>query len=124
MTETGDEFEGADDPTEPQDRIGAAARRGDERGPLPAKPRGMIFHVFRASNDHCSFAVTDKSDAEILPECPEGGEWEFFKRFPEAGQPRIGFSEKDARADIEKQGYHLNRITIEVGETTVSSVAS
>ena len=124
MTETGDEFEGADAPTEPQDWVGAAVRSGGDRGPLRAKPGAMIFHVFRASNDHSSFAVTDKSDAEILPECPEGGIWKFFKRFPETGQPRIGFTEKDARADIEKQGYHLNRITIEAGEMTASSVAS
>ena len=110
--------------TNPEDWVGAAARAGGERGPLRAKPGAMMFHIFRASNDHCAFAVTDKPDAEILPECPEGSAWEFFKRFPETGQPRIGFSEKDARADIEKQGYHLNRITIEAGETTASSVAS
>ena len=124
MTETGDEFEGADAPTEPQDWVGAVVRRGGDRGPLRAKPGAMIFHVFRASNDHCSFAVTDNPNADILPECPKGGEWEFFKRFPETDHPRIGFSEKDARADIEKQSYHLNRITIEAGEMTASSVAS
>lgn len=124
MTDTGDEFEGADAPTDPEDWIGAAVRRGGERGPLRAKPGGMVFHVFRASNDHLLFGVTDKRDAGALPECPEGGEWEFFKKFPETGHPRIGFSEKDARADIHRQGYHLNRITIEAGEATVSSVAS
>jgi len=124
MTDTGDEFEGADAPTHPEDWTGAAIRRDGARGPLRAKPGGMMFYVFRASNDHSFFGVTDKRDTGNLPECPEGGEWEFFKKFPETGQPRIGFSEKDARADIEKQGYHLNQVTIESGETTVSSVAS
>ncbi len=124
MSDSGDEFEGADAPTEPEDWVGAALRPGGERGPLQARPGGIVFHVFRASNDHSLFAVTDKRESGILPECPEGGEWEFFKRFSETGQPRIGFSEKDARTHIDKQGYHLNRVTIETGEATVSSVAS
>lgn len=124
MAKTRDEFDGADDPTEPEDWVGAAVRGSGESGPLQEKPGGMMFHVFRASTDHSLFGVTDKRDSGALPECPGGGEWEFFKRFPESGRPRIGFSEKDARADIERQGYHLNRVTIESGEATVSSVAS
>ena len=124
MMEDRDEFDGADAPTEPEDWVGAAVRRGGEQGPLRRKPDGIVFHVFRASNKHSLFAVTDKRDIGVRPECPEGGEWEFFKEFPETGRPRIGFSEKDARADIEKQGYHLNHVTIESGEATISSVAS
>ncbi|HEX9702349.1 MAG TPA: hypothetical protein VGA19_05815 [Rhodospirillales bacterium] len=110
--------------TKPEDWVGAAIRPGGERGPLRAKPGGMTFHVYRATNDHLLFAVVDKSDPAAFPPCPKGGTWEFFKTVPETGHRRIGFSEKEARADIERQGYHLNRISIELGEETVSSVAS
>jgi len=110
--------------TKSEDWVGAAVRHGGEQGPLRAKSGGMTFHVYRASNDHLFFVVTDKRDTGTMPPCPKGGTWEFFKSFPETGHPRIGFSEKEARADIERQGYHLNRVTIELGESTVSSVAS
>ena len=123
MAEEDDPFEGADAPTEPQDWVGAAiVRPKAPRNQISRSP--MMFHVFRASNDHSLFGVTNEQDVEKLPPCPKNGEWQFFKKFPETGHPRIGFSEKDARADIEKQGYHLNCVDIEVGESTISSVAS
>ncbi len=71
----------------------------------------MMFHVYRASNDQSLFAVIDSADETKLPPCP-GGRWTPFKRFPELGRPRIGFSEEAALSDIRDHGYHLNRIDI------------
>ena len=110
--------------TKPEDWTGAAIRQGGERGPLRAKPGGRVFHVFRASTDPSLFGVTNEGNAGALPACPEGGGGACSKQFQELVHARMGFSGKDARAEIDKQGYHLNRITIEAGEATVSSVAS
>lgn len=73
----------------------------------------MTFHVYRSSTDSSLFAVVAEKDEALLPPCPGDGEWRYFKRFPETGQPRVGFSEQEAKSDIRKKGYHLNRIDIE-----------
>ena len=99
--------------TKPEDWTGAAIRRGGARGPLRAKPGGMIFHIFQASDDSGLFAVSDSGDGVRLPPCPGRGAWVPFKAVPEAGTPRVGFSETAAKADIEKQGYHLLRVGID-----------
>ncbi len=107
------EFDG---PTRREDWLGAAEVRPNQEKRDPGN-NPMMFHVFRSTNEHSLFVVTDKEDA-IFPDCPDGGSWAFLKKFKETGQPRIGFSEEEARKDIEKNGYHLNRIVI---ETSVKS---
>ena len=102
-------------PTECEGWIGAAVVRGPETtGTNIADP--IAFHIFRAANEGALFAVTDSQDPSKLPTLPNNGEWIFFKWFTETGQERIGLSETEAKADIEKQGYHLSRVRIEVRE--------
>jgi len=118
------DFNKADDaPTEPSDWIGAAkARPGEKKRPIT--PETTMFHVYRSSADASLFAITDSDDQTKLPPCPNGGTWELFRRFPETGQPRIGFSEEDAMRDIHKTGYHLNRIDLETAERSIPAKAS
>lgn len=102
-----------DAPTTPSDWIGAAEvwpNRMARREP-PADP--MTFFVFRASTDPTLFAVIDLDDVSRLPPCPENGRWVLFKSFAETGQPRIAFSESEAKRDIREQGYHLMKARIE-----------
>jgi|TARA_Y100000294_G_scaffold130768_2_gene123044 hypothetical protein len=110
------EFDG---PTQKEDWVGAAEVRPSEKKREQIKT-AMMFHVFRSSKEHSLFVVTDKEDA-VLPDCPDGGSWAFLKKFEETGQPRIGFSEREAIEDIKKNGYHLNKITIESSVKTASS---
>ena len=102
---------GDDAPTRPEDWIGAAEVRAGPRRTRAAN--AMMFHVYRASDDSSLFAVIVESDQSLLPDRPENGTWRFFKSFPETGQPRIGFSEQEAKADIRDHGFHVNRIDIE-----------
>lgn len=83
-----------------------------QRGP-------MIFHVFRASQAPDCFAITATSDPAVLPHLPGGGGWTLFKRIPETGQPRVGFSEAEAKADIQKFGVHLLRINLNTLERVI-----
>ncbi|MEE9544313.1 MAG: hypothetical protein V3V55_01780 [Rhodospirillales bacterium] len=116
-------IEADDAPTEPTDWIGAAEVRPGETRPA-IKPGATIFHVYRSSTDSSLFAATDNDDRSRLPPCPGGGKWEFFKCFSETGQTRIGFSEEDAKRDIRKMGYHLDRIDIETAERLAPPKAS
>jgi hypothetical protein len=81
---------------------GAAAR---------AVKGGLTFHVFRASTDHGLFLVADRA-AVSAPPPATGGTWQKFKTLRETGQPRIGFSESEAKRDIARKGYHLCRVAI------------
>ena len=101
-------------PTRPEDWIGAAEVRAGQRRLRAAGT--MMFHVYRASDDSSLFAVIAENNQTLLPGRPGNGTWRFFKSFPETGQPRIGFSEQEAKADIRDHGHHVNRIDI---ETTV-----
>lgn len=102
---------GDDIPTRPEDWIGAAEVRAGHRRSHAADT--MMFHIFQATDDSSLFAVIPENDVSLLPECPGTGMWRFFKSFPGTGQPRIGFSEQEAKSDIRDHGYHLNRIDIE-----------
>ena len=112
-----------DDPTEPEDWIGAAEVR-PRSDPAPAEAHGghpaLLFHVYRSSVDSTLFAVLATGDTDRLPPCPKGGTWKFFKKFPATGQPRIGFSETKAREDIEKNGYHLSQVRIDIGDANLA----
>ena len=102
-----------DAPTEPADWIGAAEVRPSD--PTPARsPGAIMFQTYRASTDSCLSVIIGGDDRSRLPPCPGSGSWEFFKRFPETGQPRIGFSEDEAKSDIRNHGYHVNRVDIDL----------
>ncbi|MEE8393501.1 MAG: hypothetical protein V3R66_04090 [Rhodospirillales bacterium] len=118
-----DNIKAEDAPTDPTDWIGAAVvRPGEKRRDITSET--TMFHVYRSSKDTSLFVIIDCDNQSKLPECPGNGTWEFFKRFPETGQPRIGFSEEYAKRDIHESGYHLNRIDIETAERTMPSKAS
>jgi hypothetical protein len=72
----------------------------------------MQFHIFKCSLSDV-YGVTDQPDPSVLPAdaCP-GGTWEPFKVVAETGRPRIALDEQAAKADIDKQGYHLLRAGI------------
>jgi hypothetical protein len=102
-------------PTRPGDWVGATVvRPGSPR--RPAKSGGIMFYIFRSSADSALFVVTDKEDSSVLPNCPGNGKWRLFKAIHETGQPRVGFSEAKARADIRKRGFHLVRIDVQTAE--------
>lgn len=83
----------------------------------PAVPNGVQFHVFRAKKNSSAFVVTAGADPnEIHALAAHAGTWEPFKILPEVGKPRIGFSEADAKADIQAKGYHLVGIKVSVSE--------
>ena len=77
----------------------------------------MRFYIFQASNDSSSFAITDEEDIDKLPPCSANGEWRLFKTIEETGQPRVGFSEADAKAGIDEKGHFLTRVEIVVKES-------
>ena len=111
-------------PTKPEDWIGASVVRpsiDDAHEIEAAVDNRMIFQVFRSSKDHELFAITDADNCDPLPDCPDDGNWMKFKKFPETGKPRIGYSEIEVKKDIEKKGYHLNRVHIDVSEGTIST---
>ncbi len=73
-------------------------------------PGGVMFHIFRASTDPGLFAIADRARPKRFPPAPNGGEWQLFKKVPEIGRRRVGFSEAQAKADIIRYGYHLASI--------------
>ena len=106
-------------PTKREDWIGAAKIYRDDAE--PTKVRSPVdFYVFRASTDSSLFAVIDRNEPARLPACPGDGEWILFKTFAETGQPRIGLSEKRAKADIGQKGYHIAKIEIGAREFAVN----
>jgi hypothetical protein len=105
-------------PTRVEDWIGARKIVPGRRG--SSRRRRLTFHVYRSSRDHGIFAVTAAKDETLLPPCPRHGRWEHFKSFPETGEPRVGFSEAEAKADIKRHGYHLARIETNAGTKRVA----
>jgi len=96
-------------PTSRADWLGAAKVLPTDR-PRTAIRDPMTFHVFRASSDPGLFVVAASDDPSRLPPCPNQGKWTHFKSFVETGQPRVGLSEAEAKADIVKTGYHLTSV--------------
>jgi hypothetical protein len=45
--------------------------------------------------------------------------WSHFKTVIESGRPRVGFSEADAKRDIDEQGFHLVRVTVNTTKRVV-----
>jgi hypothetical protein len=96
-------------PTRAADWIGA-------RIVIPPEPAadkvagGIVFHIFRASSDPALFAIADRAKPKTFPPAPNGGTWQLFKKVPEIGRRRVGFSETQAKADIARYGYHLASI--------------
>ncbi len=106
-----------DEATSPEDWIGAAnVRPGEKKYEVAGV--GKVFFVFRSSKTSSLYVVLAGEEKKGLPEEPNGGEWNFFKKFPATGQPRIGFSEAEALADIRDKGYHLVNVEI---QTTVGA---
>lgn len=67
----------------------------------------MKFYIFKCSKNDV-YGVTDQPTPSNLPVAAcASGTWEAFKVVEESGNPRIAFNEQVAKADIEKQGYHL-----------------
>ena len=98
-------------PTQPEDWVGAAKTFHLDRQKRTL-PSAMKFYIFQASNDSIMFAITDEDGTRKLPPCSANGEWRLFKTIEETGQPRVGFSEADAKAGIEEKGYYLTRVEI------------
>ncbi len=99
-------------PRAPSDWIGAWVLQAGERR-APPIPGGFEFHIFRASTNPALFAITDRRNPAVLPNCPGGGEWRLFKVVPETGQRRVGFSEAEAKSDIKRMGFHLAMLDAE-----------
>ena len=98
-------------PTSRDDWFGAAkVYRGDTQQEKISS--AMTFYTFRASTDSSLFALIDVADPSKLPPCPKNGAWIQFKTIKETGQPRMGFSEVEAKMDIKKKGYHIANIQI------------
>jgi hypothetical protein len=103
-------------PTRAEDWVGA--RKVLPGRKPPARPRRPVtFHVYRSSSDMALFAVTAERDEALLPPCPRRGRWEHLKSFRETGEARVAFSETDAKADIARRGYHLNRVATAARES-------
>ena len=96
-------------PTVPEDWVGAFIGAG-VRPPAPIAG-GMVFHLYRSSVDHRLIVVTDGTSPTRHVNCPNGGRWLKFKSFAETGTRRVDFSEKVAKADIRKRGFHLIHVT-------------
>jgi hypothetical protein len=95
-------------PTSFEDWRNAHARRPTRsQPPKPPIAAGFTFHLFQASNNGKLFVVTAGRDPAGLVDCPAGGVWTPFKVFRETGEKRIGISEIEAKADIQRQGFHL-----------------
>ncbi len=79
------------------------------------------FHVWRCPTRRNIYLVTDTDDLNRvpLPTQVRSVGWVQFKSFPETGQPRIGFSEAEAKHDIAEHGFHLIRITVNTTERVV-----
>jgi hypothetical protein len=92
-------------PTAREDWVGAFIGAG-LRPPAPVEG-GMVFHLYRSSVDHSLIVVTDGTSPTRYVNCPNGGRWLKFKSFAETGTRRVDFSEKTAKADIRKRGFHL-----------------
>ena len=78
----------------------------------------MTFHVWRCPTKRSLYLITGTADLEraALPREVQSIRWVPFKTFPETGLPRIGLSEKEAKRDIAKYGFHLRRITLNTTE--------
>ena len=112
----GRKFDDDAPPTKAEEWVGAMKilRNGARPHRLES---AVTFFIFQASTESSLFAVTDADDASRLPECPENGRWTLFKSVEETGQPRIGFSEAEAKLDIKDHGYHLSRVRISTQES-------
>ena len=77
----------------------------------------MKFYIFQATNNSSMFVITDEENTRKLPPCSANGEWRLFKTVEETGQPRVGFSEADAKQGIEELGYYLTRVEIVAKES-------
>ena len=102
--------------TEPEDWVGAA-KGFHRKGKHQASADAMTFYIFQTSNDSSAFAITDEDDTGKLPACASNGEWRLFKVVEETGQPRVGFSEADAKTGIEENGYFLTRVEVATRES-------
>lgn len=78
----------------------------------------MKFYLFKHTVDNSVFGATDEPSGEKLPVLPGNGRWKSFTDFEESGKPRIAFSEQEAKADIELQGYHLTRTEIRINRSS------
>jgi len=97
-------------PTRPEDWVGARKVVSGRRA--ARTPRGnLTFHLYRSTRDHALVAAIARKDERLLPPCPRRGLWQHFKSFRATGEPRVGFSEAEAKADIARQGFHLRRLT-------------
>ncbi len=103
-------------PTKVEDWVGAAIVHRDDGKPRHTETE-MTFFIFQSSTDSSLFVITDRNDTSGLPECPKDGRWSLFKSFKETGQPRIGFSEAEAKSDIEDRGFHWSRVRISTKES-------
>jgi len=71
------------------------------------------YYVFRHPTEPRAFALTADRNGARLPSIKGKGQWSFWKSFHGALRARVVFGIEDeaqARADIEKAGYHMFRL--------------
>jgi len=76
----------------------------------------MVFYIFKCSSGGLFGATDDPAGAKLPASACDGGEWKLFKAAEESGGSRIAFSETQAKADIEKQGFYLFRPVVQFNE--------
>ena len=102
--------------TKAEDWVGAEKFLRDREKPRKLEST-MTFYIFQASTDSSLFAVTDTNDETRIRKRLKNGHWTLFKSVEETGRPRIGFSESEAKSDIEVRGYHLTSVQISTKES-------
>lgn len=93
----------------PDTEAGQTAARRDPRDPV-------TFHVWKCSADRRLYLITPSDSIPANAPACEHGTWRFVKAVREEGRARVGFSEADAKRDIDQSGFHLVRIDV---QTTV-----
>jgi len=82
-------------------------------GEMPARRRrGRKLHIWRSPKRPELYLITGREITSDLPAPLAQIAWQHFKTITESGRPRIGFSEAKAKQDIETQGFHLVRVTL------------
>ena len=68
----------------------------------------MKFYIYKYSKSSNQYAaVADESSVDNLPLTGEQGEWLRCRVVSDDGKPRAGFNAEKAKAEIQKQGFHL-----------------
>ena len=77
----------------------------------------MKFYIYKYSKSSNQYAVVaDEASVDNLPVSHDQGEWLRCRVVSDDGKPRVGFNAEKAKAEIQKQGFHLFKTEIAVKE--------